>query len=456
LRLSVQRVLGQHYAERMLNGTESGNPSAIGTRAQTLAGLLDSAEAEDFAAAGMIIEYGTPAMAAYVLIDGSAEVVDANGAVLATLVPGSLFGTDALLSGSDVTRNATVNAVGPCSVLVIGRDEFVAATVRDEALASELEADIAARSTRRQPVASPLDRLLGDGGDVPSDLSALATSFDTGDVLMAEGDPADGLYVITKGTAGVFKTMDGREIRLGDVLVGGVVGELAVLDDAPRAATIRALEPLEAVFVSRERLLADDAIDARSWFVTLRRMYEVPDRGLVTQHLCQFEGAAALRTTYELNADRHVVCHTAPDRCHVEVQDSGAPIGVEKNWSWNGDDCAVNLGVDAKNVPVFAEVNGIFPDLQLLFRCLLAALPLPASTEASLRQSGRLELDRRRLTRLDDDEICTCIGVTEVQINRVARTYEPDLEQLQNMLGCGTVCGSCIDEVDDLLEVARR
>lgn len=444
----------------MQDSVEPDSSTTSGATAQTLAALLETAGSADFSARATIIEHGGSATAAYVLIAGSAEVLSVDGTVLGTLEPGALFGTDALVSQrsgatteSATTRNATVRTLEPSSVLVIQRRDFMAAVDEDKALASELRSDLIQHSALSQIVRSPLHELLAENTNDRADLGALSTSFEPGAALMTEGEDADGLYILTAGVAGVFKTIAGHEVRLGDALPGSVVGELAVLDDAPRAATVRAVEPVKAIFVPRDRLLADDASNARAWFSTLRRMYEVPDRGLVTQHLVEFEDSPALRTTYELSADHHVVCHVTDGRYHLEVLRNGEPVERAQTWTWSGSDGAIELSADSRHIPVLADVRGEFEDLQLLFRCVVAALPLPESAGDTLASQGRLELGRRHLSRLDDDEICTCIGVTEVQIKRVVRTYAPDLEQLQEMLGCGTVCGSCMDEVEDLVVI---
>lgn len=74
---------------------------------------------------------------------------------------------------------------------------------------------------------------------------------DAGDVLFAEGDEADGLYVVAEGELAVER--GGRELaRVGR---GEIVGELSVLDGEPRSATVRAAADAELVFVGRDAFL---------------------------------------------------------------------------------------------------------------------------------------------------------------------------------------------------------
>jgi CRP-like cAMP-binding protein len=78
-----------------------------------------------------------------------------------------------------------------------------------------------------------------------------------GDVLYRQGEEASGMHVITAGAVGVYGRLPaGREVELGALGVGEVVGELALVDSSTRAATVRALEPTSAFFLGRADFLA--------------------------------------------------------------------------------------------------------------------------------------------------------------------------------------------------------
>ena len=62
--------------------------------------------------------------------------------------------------------------------------------------------------------------------------------FDPGDLIIAQGDDADGLFVLLKGVVQV--TIDGKPITMLDN-AGELLGELAVLNKAARTATVQAL-----------------------------------------------------------------------------------------------------------------------------------------------------------------------------------------------------------------------
>jgi thioredoxin reductase (NADPH) len=77
--------------------------------------------------------------------------------------------------------------------------------------------------------------------------------FTPGDVVLKEGDPADRFYMIVKGEAEVtHREPDGAEVVLNRFGPGDYFGEIGLLNDAPRQATVIARTPLEVMALDRE------------------------------------------------------------------------------------------------------------------------------------------------------------------------------------------------------------
>jgi CRP/FNR family cyclic AMP-dependent transcriptional regulator len=70
--------------------------------------------------------------------------------------------------------------------------------------------------------------------------------FADGQVLFSEGDPADSVFRVLRGTVDILRELDGEPILLGTVGAGQFVGEMGVVENRPRSATARAACEVEA------------------------------------------------------------------------------------------------------------------------------------------------------------------------------------------------------------------
>ncbi|NBB71489.1 MAG: cyclic nucleotide-binding domain-containing protein [Alphaproteobacteria bacterium] len=77
-------------------------------------------------------------------------------------------------------------------------------------------------------------------------------NFLAGDALFAEGDTADAAFIILDGEAAVEVRSDGGFVEVARVGRNDIVGEIAILCDIPRTATVRARSDLVALRVSKD------------------------------------------------------------------------------------------------------------------------------------------------------------------------------------------------------------
>ncbi len=97
--------------------------------------------------------------------------------------------------------------------------------------------------------------------------------FEAGQEIIQQGDSGDKFYVIRSGHVDVTKQQpDGSSKLLVKLTSGAYFGELALIDDAPRAATVTATEPTELLVLGKERFL--EAVETNSDMVKqLRKAY---------------------------------------------------------------------------------------------------------------------------------------------------------------------------------------
>ena len=112
-------------------------------------------------------------------------------------------------------------------------------------------------------------------------------ALDTGDVLFRQGDVADALYILTSGRLGIETRLPGDDsAALSPILPGEVVGEFALLDDAPRSARVTASEPSNGLRIGRARfqaLLADAQPGTVQLAASLRRLVATRTRATLAR-----------------------------------------------------------------------------------------------------------------------------------------------------------------------------
>jgi CRP-like cAMP-binding protein len=104
-------------------------------------------------------------------------------------------------------------------------------------------------------------RLLGEFSDAELDeLGSLGEPrhFEAHANVVIEGEPSWGLYVILDGTLGVFKAnpISGDAHDVAQLSSGNFFGEMSLVDDHPRSASVRALSPASLFYIGKNEFHA--------------------------------------------------------------------------------------------------------------------------------------------------------------------------------------------------------
>ena len=181
------------------------------------------------------------------IVRGQVSIQAAPGDPPLTLGTGNFFGELGLISGR--RRSATVRAAERCILVETPRRAMLKLLASMDSVRKELDLVALRRAVAKY--------LAGDLSD--AQLSTLIEGaqirhFKAGEALFSEGDPPDGLYLIRKGSVMVSRTLGGRDVVLSYVSAGNYVGEMALVMDAPRSATVRAAVPTEAIVLLAARV----------------------------------------------------------------------------------------------------------------------------------------------------------------------------------------------------------
>jgi CRP-like cAMP-binding protein len=100
----------------------------------------------------------------------------------------------------------------------------------------------------------------------------LLKHFQPGDILFRQGDPSDHVVLVRSGRAEVVREVGADSILLGTAKEGEFLGEMGVLNERPRSATVRAASELEVELISRRGFLERVSGDAQLAYRLLARM----------------------------------------------------------------------------------------------------------------------------------------------------------------------------------------
>lgn len=82
--------------------------------------------------------------------------------------------------------------------------------------------------------------------------SSAKKQFKKGEILIREGEKGECAYVIETGNVEILVQREGRPIQIGTRGPGSLIGEMAMIDDKPRTATVRAVEDCDVLEITRE------------------------------------------------------------------------------------------------------------------------------------------------------------------------------------------------------------
>jgi len=181
------------------------------------------------------------------IIEGEVDV-EIEGGKAIRLNQGQFFGEMSLLSGR--RRSATVRAAGACVLLESPRREIVKLMNTYEQVRRVIDEHFIARTLRAGLVPdAPFKELQVIAGTTE------LIAYKADEVLFNEGDEADGLHLIRSGSVSVSRRIGGRDIVTSYVAAGNYVGEMGLIGQSKRSATVKATVATESIFLRADVFL---------------------------------------------------------------------------------------------------------------------------------------------------------------------------------------------------------
>ena len=235
-------ILGTDDVESFLKKVRDSIPIFSGINALMLREMMVESTVHKCSPGDVVFEKNDYTNSFYVVLDGSVAVmIDENDPSKRIIIGlGNYFGEMGLISGR--RRTATIKAESNCVLIEIPRRTMIKVRGNSPEVRQALDREAAIRQI--QTYIAP---------DVPrDDLIEIANSseiksYKTGEVIFNEGDEADALHLIRKGSVSVSKRLGGRSVVLNYVASGNYVGEMGLISDAPRSASVTAAVASETI-----------------------------------------------------------------------------------------------------------------------------------------------------------------------------------------------------------------
>jgi len=247
------------------------------------------------------------------------------------LKAGQFFGELGLISGR--RRSNTVKAGAGCVLVEVPRRAMLKLIASVESVRKQIDETFLKRAVRAYlaPMLpeEDLNELVADGVQV--------RSYSGGETLFKEGDAPDGLYLLRRGSVTVSRLIGGREVVLSYLAAGNYVGEMALMSESPRMATVRAAVTTEALVLNAgtfQRVLARNTLwreDMQKLFMDRLRgnaaMEARPDPGNIISFLMQ-QGVGEATDVLLIDESLCVRCNNCEKAC-ADTHDGNSRLNRE-------------------------------------------------------------------------------------------------------------------------------
>jgi len=198
--------------------------------------VINAFQAVTFKEGDFIIRQGDEGDALFICADGSVDVfvkrqeTEELGDKVVTLGAGALFGELALMY--EAPRAATVSSSGPVSTWVLDALDFKMLLMKSGS----------SQYKKYEGWLSQVKLLSSLNQFEMSRLVDIMQSelFDEGEDIIVQGEAGDKFFILEDGSAAAFISGGQGEKEVKQYNVGGYFGEIALLTDEPRKATVRA------------------------------------------------------------------------------------------------------------------------------------------------------------------------------------------------------------------------
>lgn len=214
--------------------------------------VLDTMIAHRLSDGAMVVREGEIGASFFLIAGGEVRVyrtdIQGRETELARLHEGSLFGEMALIHAAP--RTASVQVVGEADLLEVTREGLASLAHEMDAVAVALDRFCRDRLLQNLLATAPLFRVFSrkQRGELLKRFTGHEVA--PGTVILKQGDPGRGLYVLLSGEVDITKSSEGvGDVLLANLKAGDVFGEIALIKGGAATATVTAARQSTILFL---------------------------------------------------------------------------------------------------------------------------------------------------------------------------------------------------------------
>jgi nitric-oxide synthase len=393
-----------------------------------------------------VVLEGTSNDEAYVVVEGSVRVstFDQNKNPIVLELKGipSLVGEEACYSFNSAHRN-TIKAAEKLKVIVIPgaliRKLFRQRSNSSSFMSQDDRLEALRKLSNQSSIGKDVAELLQNESEIET------KSLKPGEILFSEGDRADFSCLVLAGKIEALKWDNNSQKIVGSSGIGTFVGEVGVLENAPRAATVRAIENTDLLIIPAEvvrKICSKSQVQALT--SALKAGYNFSGRGAAFSVVIPGETEDRVSTIIKLAKNRQIsISRTLISEMVVAHEEK---VSDKKLISQDGRYSIEVCG----GLPVRIEGPQDWPDLPNLMDRMLSGEALEPWRLVAFEAHGTLMFSEEDETSTDA-VVCACTGVTKSGIRNQSLSGITTLDEIGKACGAGGVCGGCRNRLSNLL-----
>lgn len=278
--------------------------------------------------------------------------------------------------------------------------------------------------------------------------------FKKGEIIFRKGDEFDNVYLILSGSVTLTFAEGSPNHRI-IIHENHLFGEIGIINNKPRSATAKANTQVITICMAGDDFLAaiKNNQELRLLTTAFNNAYTLPKhRGVVDQYIGRFRNVDTIYTTYNLSNGKVAECAKVVNQ----------PIFAIKITESDPDKILIfrrGRLIERKimlkgQLIVGIVVYGEWDEINILSEMLLDEVKLHSISDKVFETTGNLLSFSANSPQFKNDIICNCLKISYHEIRNVIDAGNYEYEQIAKKTGAGTICGSCKNQILDLLGVS--